>query len=137
MLFRSDDTILFHPGCNSICLRSLGNPGIPFFLHKAADFFHILPIDNKHAREVYLLPGEPIYLGFQHRCCGKTPAGAGCVLTDGLGVINGIKGFGIRRVLDMGKIHCEDCLFFTPKVDRKSTRLNSSHTDISRMPSSA
>ena len=25
----------------------------------------------------------------------------------------------------------------TPKQDRKSTRLNSSHTDISRMPSSA
>ena len=24
-----------------------------------------------------------------------------------------------------------------PKIDRKSTRLNSSHTDISRMPSSA
>ena len=26
---------------------------------------------------------------------------------------------------------------FTKKLDRKSTRLNSSHTDISRMPSSA
>ena len=26
---------------------------------------------------------------------------------------------------------------FSVKVDRKSTRLNSSHTDISRMPSSA
>ena len=26
---------------------------------------------------------------------------------------------------------------YNPKVDRKSTRLNSSHTDISRMPSSA
>ena len=27
--------------------------------------------------------------------------------------------------------------FVTSSVDRKSTRLNSSHTDISRMPSSA
>ena len=27
--------------------------------------------------------------------------------------------------------------FFTDEKDRKSTRLNSSHTDISRMPSSA
>ena len=27
--------------------------------------------------------------------------------------------------------------FRTTKTDRKSTRLNSSHTDISRMPSSA
>ena len=26
---------------------------------------------------------------------------------------------------------------FNDKIDRKSTRLNSSHTDISRMPSSA
>ena len=28
-------------------------------------------------------------------------------------------------------------LGFSAKLDRKSTRLNSSHTDISRMPSSA
>ena len=33
-----------------------------------------------------------------------------------------------QHFLDMGLI---------PKGDRKSTRLNSSHTDISRMPSSA
>ena len=29
------------------------------------------------------------------------------------------------------------CRYFDITVDRKSTRLNSSHTDISRMPSSA
>ena len=28
-------------------------------------------------------------------------------------------------------------IWFTKREDRKSTRLNSSHTDISRMPSSA
>ena len=28
-------------------------------------------------------------------------------------------------------------LSWCPQIDRKSTRLNSSHTDISRMPSSA
>ena len=33
---------------------------------------------------------------------------------------------------DFGKHYCIDCT-----EDRKSTRLNSSHTDISRMPSSA
>ena len=31
----------------------------------------------------------------------------------------------------------DELVYITEKVDRKSTRLNSSHTDISRMPSSA
>ena len=31
----------------------------------------------------------------------------------------------------------EPCYYTTGDLDRKSTRLNSSHTDISRMPSSA
>ena len=38
-------------------------------------------------------------------------------------------------------LHVGDCVpfYFCPRsiIDRKSTRLNSSHTDISRMPSSA
>ena len=34
-------------------------------------------------------------------------------------------------------IYYPDANAFTVEVDRKSTRLNSSHTDISRMPSSA
>ena len=32
---------------------------------------------------------------------------------------------------------CKKILLKNPSADRKSTRLNSSHTDISRMPSSA
>ena len=36
---------------------------------------------------------------------------------------------------DTGEL--EYVLVQVPKIDRKSTRLNSSHTDISRMPSSA
>ena len=34
-------------------------------------------------------------------------------------------------------IHLSPCLFFSGAIDRKSTRLNSSHSEISRMPSSA
>ena len=34
-------------------------------------------------------------------------------------------------------VDAEGKLLEPPKADRKSTRLNSSHTDISRMPSSA
>ena len=32
---------------------------------------------------------------------------------------------------------CDESQFFTPQQDRKSTRLNSSHRSLSRMPSSA
>ena len=36
-----------------------------------------------------------------------------------------------------GYYHCFGCQTGGDVIDRKSTRLNSSHTDISRMPSSA
>ena len=44
-----------------------------------------------------------------------------------------------RWGIDVNKVNLEDMLTSRPGglVDRKSTRLNSSHTDISRMPSSA
>ena len=42
--------------------------------------------------------------------------------------LNKIRGRGCREILIKP---------FSPEEDRKSTRLNSSHTDISRMPSSA
>ena len=43
--------------------------------------------------------------------------------------------------IDIHTVHetkvIEETILDTHKIDRKSTRLNSSHTDISRMPSSA
>ena len=50
-----------------------------------------------------------------------------------------VKSVGPKRAEIFKKIDIEtirDLLFYFP-TDRKSTRLNSSHTDISRMPSSA
>ena len=41
------------------------------------------------------------------------------------------KEFGCRFIVDVEKT------FFSPRLDRKSTRLNSSHGTLSRMPSSA
>ena len=43
----------------------------------------------------------------------------------------------INLALDKQKIEHEDIHNLEGSLDRKSTRLNSSHTDISRMPSSA
>ena len=44
----------------------------------------------------------------------------------------------IRQVVDAGKLTAtDDVQFAIDNTDRKSTRLNSSHLDLSRMPSSA
>ena len=49
------------------------------------------------------------------------------------------KGFALWRSAQLGskKWFVALLIFNTAGIDRKSTRLNSSHTDISRMPSSA
>ena len=44
---------------------------------------------------------------------------------------------GVAVVADLTDEAAANTLISSPKSDRKSTRLNSSHTDISRMPSSA
>ena len=60
--------------------------------------------------------------------------GAGQTGTDWLQTPDGRPGWAFN-FLDMGYVvYLED---FPARGDRKSTRLNSSHTDISRMPSSA
>ena len=58
-------------------------------------------------------------------------------------IIGGVLGLtsavlGARRLVAAWPVGIfADALLFTVFLDRKSTRLNSSHTDISRMPSSA
>ena len=46
------------------------------------------------------------------------------------------EGYSVSRFVRRASM-TQDEIQWDPKRDRKSTRLNSSHTDISRMPSSA
>ena len=41
------------------------------------------------------------------------------------------------KLFQINAVYTDDGVEYSSYLDRKSTRLNSSHTDISRMPSSA
>ena len=49
----------------------------------------------------------------------------------------GLQVYFLARVAMMRYVDPQSTAFERSQIDRKSTRLNSSHTDISRMPSSA
>ena len=46
-------------------------------------------------------------------------------------------GMGVTAVVDLAATTCDPGIFSDADLDRKSTRLNSSHSSVSRMPSSA
>ena len=58
-------------------------------------------------------------------------------LTNNNALLKRLKSKGNVRPFSGGNVILEEIMYNDPNTDRKSTRLNSSHTDISRMPSSA
>ena len=60
-----------------------------------------------------------------------------CEVHDSMGVSNGTTGLGIAVALDEIKMPKAEEICRNLDLDRKSTRLNSSHESTSRMPSSA
>ena len=80
---------------------------------------------------------KTIYIGSEFKCYVTSGEGRTQVETD---AFDGkcdtyVEGY---RFIPAGQTWTRaDGVVFTGEIDRKSTRLNSSHTDISRMPSSA